>query len=126
MRALSLSSRTRSAAPALALLLLSLAASACSPEYEVDRPGTWRATGVNEHNLRAMIADPRDLEAGAGSATERGDGAARAVTRLLIDRRRPLLNTTISRLSPTSDAAEPALPSGGGSPAPGGAAPSAP
>ena len=62
-----------------------------------------------------MVADPRDLEAGAWTTTDRGNGAARAVTRLLIDRRRPLLNASISRLAPGGqEPTDPALPGGGG------------
>ena len=100
MRASSLNNTLLRSGLAALTVLLGLAASACSDQTEIDRPGTWRATGANEHNLRAMVADPRDLEAGAGVATERGGGAARAVTRLLIDRRRPLLNVSISRVAP--------------------------
>lgn len=122
MRASSLNSRPLRSAFAALAVLVGLAASACSNETEIDRPGTWQPTGANEHNLRAMVADPRDLQAGAGAATERGSGAARAVTRLLIDRRRPLLDASISRIAPGQEAADPALPGGGG----GGPAPSAP
>jgi hypothetical protein len=122
MRASSLNNApTRSAFAAL-IVLLGLAASACSNDTEIDRPGTWQPTGANEHNLRAMVADPRDLEAGAGSATERGSGATRAVTRLLIDRRRPLLNASISRLAPGQEASDPGFPG----PAMGGPAGAAP
>ncbi len=93
---------------------------ACSPEYEIDRPGTWKPTGVNDQNLRAMIVDQRDLSYGTASATDRGSGASRAVTRLLTDRRRPLLNATLSRASPSSDSGD---SGGGGGGAPAGAAP---
>lgn len=98
-----------------ALLLLGLSAGACTPEYEWDRPGTWRPMGANEHNLQVMAADPRDLTFGASATTERGSGASRAVTRLLIDRRRQLLNSSTSRLSPSDSApADQGLPTGGG------------
>lgn len=110
MRASSLNSPPLRTAIAVLTVLLGFAASACSNEAEIDRPGTWQPTGANEHNLRAMVADPRDLEAGAGAATDRGSGAARAVTRLLVDRRRPLLNASISRLAPGQEASDPGLP----------------
>ncbi len=88
----------------------------CGPQYEIDRPGTWRATGANERNLRAMAADPRDLGYGQASLTERGNVASRAVTRILIDRRRPLMNASLSRVSPSGDTQDTPLASGGGAP----------
>ena len=99
MRASSLNNRRGAAAIAACLL-----GSACAPLVPpVERPGTWQATGVNDYNLRAMVADRRDLDAGAPSRTSRGDIGSRAVTRLLItDRRRPLLNVTTSGLSQSS------------------------
>ncbi len=96
----------------------------CGPQYEIERPGTWQPTGANDRNLRAMIADPRDLGYGTASTTDRAGGAARAVTRVLIDRRRPLLNASVSRLAPSQDAADTPLGGGGGgAPASGGAPP---
>ena len=92
-----------------------LGAGGCSPEYEIDRPGTWQPTGANEHNLRAMVADPRDLSYGAATATDRGTGASRAVTRLLTDRRRPLLNATLSKIAPGGQESQDA-PLGAGAP----------
>lgn len=100
-----------------AAALATLSAGACSPRYEYDRPGTWQPTGANEANLRAMLADKRDLAGGASASTERGNTAARAVTRLLNDRRRPLQNVTTSRVAPPSDS-----DSGGGGIGAGGAA----
>lgn len=98
MRASSLNNRRGAAAIAACLL-----GSACAPLVPpVERPGTWQATGVNDYNLRAMVADRRDLDAGAPSRTSRGDIGSRAVTRLITDRRRPLLNVTTSGLSQSS------------------------
>ena len=119
MRALSLS---RIVARALAACI-GMGVAACGPQYEIDRPGTWQPTGANDRNLRAMIADPRDLGYGAASTTERASGASRAVTRLLIDRRRPLLNVSLSRLAPSSDAQDTPLGGGGGPSASGAPAP---
>ncbi len=92
-----------------------IALSACSDRPEIDRPGTWHPTGANEQNLRAMVANPRDLYAGERATTSRGDSAARAVTRLLTDRRRQLLNVTVSRVAPTQDVSDTPLGAGAGS-----------
>lgn len=85
--------------PALAGLA-AIAVSGCANDDPLYRPGTWHPTGVNERNLQVMVANPYDLEAGVGAPTERGNSASRAVTRLLTDRRRPLLNATLSRIGP--------------------------
>ncbi len=114
MRASSFNSRA-ALGPAAALAIAMLAAG-CGPQYEIDRPGTWRATGVNDYNLRAMVADKRDLTAGAAATTDRGNGAARAVTRLYTDRRRPLLNVGLSKIAPAQDSSDSG--GGGGGPAP--------
>ncbi len=108
-----------------AAILVCMAAAACSPEREIDRPGTWKPTGANDDNLRAMIADRRDLDAGVPSRTSRGDTASRAVTRLLQDRRRPLLNVTTSSLAQSSGGGDAGAggPVGGGPGGAGGATP---
>ena len=86
---------------------------------EIDRAGTWKATGINDQNLRAMLVNQDDAYVGTGTVTSRGNGASRAVTRLLTDRRRPLLDATTSSLAPATaapaDSALPASSSGGGS-----------
>ncbi len=97
----------------LAAILACLAAAACSPEPIIDRPGTWKPTGANDWNLRAMVADQRDLDAGVSARTSRGNQGSQAVARLLADKRRPLLNVTTSSLS---------QPSGGGDAGAGGGA----
>lgn len=104
MRASSLNKRGI-LAPAAAVAIVLMAAG-CGPQYEIDRPGTWRPTGANEYNLRAMVADRRDLTAGASTTTDRGGGAARAVTRLYTDRRRPLLDVSLSKIAPSSSASQ--------------------
>lgn len=83
----------------LASLIVSMGLSGCT-QPEIDRPGTWQATGANEQNLRAMLVDPRDATIGTGAITTRGDSGARAVTRLLNERRRQLLNASVSRVGP--------------------------
>ncbi|GGG43588.1 hypothetical protein GCM10010964_33750 [Caldovatus sediminis] len=71
----------------------------CSMAREpFEQPGTWQATGANEHNLRAMVAVPGHLDRGIGAATERSQPGTLAATRLLTDRRRRLPVTTTSGL----------------------------
>lgn len=82
-----------------ALLLATLLLAGCGPGNPVtgdviDRPGTWQPTGENDANLRAMIADPRDLIAGAGSADSRATAAAPPVERLVAGKRAPLSTQT--------------------------------
>jgi len=49
----------------------------------IDREGMWRPTGVNEANLRAMVADPAHLSRGVEAETlARGEPAALAGRRL--------------------------------------------
>ncbi|MBR0664240.1 hypothetical protein GXW71_07710 [Roseomonas hellenica] len=72
---------------ALALALLTASGCAVDP---FAREGVWRPSAVNETNLRAMVADPRDLQQGVGEPGANGAAAAAAVQRLLEDRVRPL------------------------------------
>ncbi|MDT7951026.1 MAG: hypothetical protein RQ966_05925 [Acetobacteraceae bacterium] len=59
---------------------------------------------MNEQNLRAMLVDPQDEFRGTGATTTRGDTAARAVTRLLTDRRRTLLDASLAHVGATPGA----------------------
>jgi hypothetical protein len=70
--------------PSLLLWLpLALATAGCIDPEPYTRPGTWQATGANDANLRAMIANPADLERGvAPSTASRGEAAAIAAARL--------------------------------------------
>lgn len=72
------------------LVLLLLAG--CAGEV-LDRPGTFRATGANDANLRAMVADPSHLQRGVGADGARGAAAASAVDLLLSGKPRPLPTT---------------------------------
>ncbi len=68
-----------------------LAFAACAPGgRDFSRPDTWRATGVNERNLRAMLVEPSHATRGIGAADERGDAGTAPVTRLVQDKRKPL------------------------------------
>ncbi len=77
----------------------------------IDKPGTWAPEGVNESNLRAMVANPQDLLAGAGTANSAGAEAAPPVGLLLSGKRTPLMSE-----SSLNFGAAPAAPSqqGGG------------
>jgi hypothetical protein len=101
----------------IALVAASISLAGCTA-YEIDRPGTWQATGANEHNLRAMIVNPQDLTTGSGAITTRGDSASRAVTRLANDRRRQLLNASVSRVGSSDSQSDSSSPG----PAPGSSA----
>lgn len=96
------------------LILLLLGGCATDP---MDRPGTWNASRMqaNDANLRAMVADPRDLiqgrDAGPGSlAAEAGS----PVRRLLSGRRYPLPQTNTSQIPIASSQPEQSQPQGGG------------
>ncbi len=94
--------------------LLLLAGCAANPLTgdPMQRAGTWAPTGNNDANLRAMIADPHDLLAGAELPDGLGAEAAPAVGRLLSGRTPPLLDEPTSSLGGSSTAA--GAPQGGG------------
>ena len=54
------------------------------------RPGTYNPTGVNDANLRAMVANPHDLVQGEGTGVSVGAEAAPPVARMLAGKRYPL------------------------------------
>jgi hypothetical protein len=97
--------------PAILLLLLPSCA-----EQDFERSGTWQATGANEANLRAMLAEPSHAVRGVADTTARGGTVSMAVRRLDEDRRRPLPDSRAAQIgsapSPTGGGAPPA---GGGS-----------
>jgi hypothetical protein len=75
---------------AIPLLTGLLAGCNATPDYPMDRPGTWQPTGANEQNLRAMAVDQDHLRRGVTATTDHGGIGSNAVTRVLTDRRRPL------------------------------------
>jgi hypothetical protein len=56
----------------------------------MSRPGTWRAEGNNDSNLRAMVSNPRDLVQGRASDKSLGAEAAAPITRVFSGHRYPL------------------------------------
>ncbi len=69
--------------PRLIPLAAALVIGGCTAQEPYERPGTWRATGANDANLRAMVANPSDLDRGvAPAAPARGEMGALAASRL--------------------------------------------
>ncbi len=87
----------RRSLPAL-LLLLPLAACGSDLGEPYTRPYTWEPAHVNEANLQAMVADPRDLVLGRDAASVPSQGAALAVARLRADRVKPLPDSGLAKL----------------------------
>lgn len=80
---------------------LALGLAACGPDTyfpptDFERAGTWQAEGINDRNLRAMVADPSTLTRGVGAATDRGNAGAAAVAALNRGARPPLPQTSLS------------------------------
>jgi hypothetical protein len=86
----------------------------CSDPYL--QAGTWHATGVNNDNLRAMVADPADLVRGVSQPGTDGQLAAAAVARLRTGHMKALQGDSIARIGAASAAA----PASSASPAAGG------
>jgi len=85
-------------------LLLLLCAAGCgldSPDYPMDKPGTWHLpeTSANDANLRAMVVNPNDLAAGTGESTTLGVEAGPPVQRLFTGQRYPLPASNPSELN---------------------------
>jgi hypothetical protein len=72
----------------IGMLLLSGCAYDLSDPYQ--RPGTYNPTGVNDANLRVMVANPHDLVEGTGTGASTGAQAAPPVARVLAGKRYPL------------------------------------
>jgi len=93
-----------------AFVLLLLAG--CGGPQDAERPGTWQATGVNDANLAAMLADPHDAVLGVAAGTERAEPGSAAIRRLERDRRRPLPDSRASSIGGAGGAPAGAAPSG--------------
>ncbi|PPQ26559.1 hypothetical protein CCS01_29840 [Rhodopila globiformis] len=90
----------------LAWMIAALLLAGCTPDWPMDRPGTWsldREPSANDANLRTMIVNPRDLVAGSGDDTGVGAEAARPVQRLFTGHRAALPAASASSVygSPT-------------------------
>ena len=72
----------------LALLLCFTACDGLNDPFQ--REGTWQPEGLNDMNLAAMVADPRQLQQGVGDDRSPGVLSAAAVHRLLTDQVKPL------------------------------------
>lgn len=70
--------------------------SGCAGPEPFDRPNTWRATGVNDSNLAAMVVRPADLARGRGTGLPDGQVTATAVDRLRSGQVKPLTNGSSS------------------------------
>jgi len=92
--------------PLPAFLSLMLSLGACTPDYPIDRPGTWNippgTLGSNDANLRAMIVDPHDLTEGVSADGSEGNAAATPVRKLITGRRPPLANMNASTIDQSS------------------------
>ena len=90
------------------LPLALLALTACQPGGDFARAGTWQATGVNDRNLRAMLAEPAHATRGAAATEERGTAGSVPVGRLLRDERRalPPVGRSIGGAAPAAGGAD--------------------
>ncbi|WP_439579395.1 hypothetical protein [Elioraea sp.] len=84
-----------------AALLVTACGSAGDPSQ---REGTWRPSGVNAANLRAMIADPGHLQQGVGDPSGRGRQAANAIERMEDDKLKVLPDVRASAVGPSAGA----------------------
>jgi hypothetical protein len=82
--------------------------SGCDQTDPYRREGTWRPSGANEANLRAMVVVPSDLAVASRASAADGHLAAAALSRLHHDKVRPLPDSALAQVVPIS----------GGSPAP--------
>lgn len=66
------------------------------------RQGTWVPEGVNDANLRAMVANPVDLQHGTGATDNVGVTAATAVQRYRAGNVQQLPESNISSIGASS------------------------
>jgi hypothetical protein len=80
----------------LGLLLLA----GCTPDYPLDREGTWSIPPVsaNDANLRAQILNPQDLVSGHGEPNVLGTEAVPPVKSLFAGKRPPLPDLSASTI----------------------------
>lgn len=96
----------------IAGLLVASHLTGCSPLQDpYQRVGTWSAEGVNDANLRAMVADPDDLALGRGTERALAVEAVPPVARLLTGHRPTLPTESSSGI--TAETQTQATPQGG-------------
>jgi len=103
---------------AAASMGLAVALGACAPDTyfpptDMERRGTWQAEGINDRNLRVMVADPGHLQAGVGATTDRGQQGAAAVGALEAGRR-PALPQGLSTIGAQAGGGAAGVSTGGG------------
>jgi hypothetical protein len=98
--------------PALLLLLPLIAGCEATDPFTAE--GRWRPSGVNEANLRGMVADPAHLERGVETWRADGHLAAAAIDRLRRDRVKPLPASGVARIQATGSGSAPGGGSDGG------------
>jgi hypothetical protein len=78
--------------PRYHMLGILLICTACTPDFPLDREGTWSIPKVssNEANLKVMVANPRDLVVGQSASGSVGSEAAPPVGRLVTGKRTAL------------------------------------
>jgi hypothetical protein len=86
----------------LTTLLLLIAFAACDRTDPYRREGTWRPSGANDANLRAMVVVPSDLAIATRAGPADGALAAAALSRLHNDRVRPLPDSALAQVVPIS------------------------
>jgi len=89
------------------LLPCVMAVAGCAYTDPLLRAGLWRPNDANTANLRAMVAVPADLAVAAPSDGGSGQQAAAALDRLRHDRARPLPDSAIAKVGPTSSSPPP-------------------
>jgi uncharacterized membrane protein YgcG len=85
------------------------------------RPGTFALDDSNEDNLRAMAANPADLEEGKAAQDSWGNGAVAAITRLRTDTVKALPDSSLVTIGGSAGSGGQGS-NGGGTQAGGGAA----
>ena len=91
---------------------------ACAPDTyfpptDFERAGTWQAEGINDRNLRAMVADPSHLTRGVGAATDRGAAGAAAVSAMQRGARPPLPQISLTEVGQGGGGGASGVTSGG-------------
>jgi hypothetical protein len=81
-----------------------------------ERAGTWSNSGINDDNLRAMVANPLDLQRGAGASGSTATLDVTAVTRYRTGTVKDLPQSEITDIGPstTSNSGGGAALTGGG------------